>query len=101
MGTYVLLSTLTPEGRETLHKSPDRLMAVNEEIEQLGCKVQAQYALMGPYDFLTIIEGPDDATVAHLVVDLGARKTVNIMTSPALPIAEFTAKLSGSSHLAR
>ncbi len=101
MGTYVLLSSLTPEGRESLHKSPDRLGAVNEEIEKLGCKVLTQYALMGPYDFLTIIEGPDNETVAHLVVDLGARKTVNIMSSPAIEIADLVAKLSSAEHLAR
>lgn len=100
MGTYVLLSSLTPEGRETLHKSPDRLTAVNDEIEKLGCKVLTQYALMGPYDFLTIIEGPDNETVAHLAIDLGARKTVNIMTSPAIEISDLTAKLSGAEHLA-
>ncbi len=100
MGTYVLLSSLTPEGRESLHKSPDRLGAVNEEIEKLGCKVLTQFALMGPYDFLTIIEGPDNETVAHLVIDLGARKTVNIMSSPAIEIADLMAKLSGAEHLA-
>ncbi len=101
MGTYVLLSSLTPEGRESLHASPDRLIAVNEEIEKLGCKVLTQFALMGPYDFLTIIEAPDNETVAHLVIDLGARKTVNIMSSPAIEIADLVAKLSGTEHLAR
>jgi uncharacterized protein with GYD domain len=100
MGTYVLLSSLTPEGRETLHKNPERLTAVNDEIEKLGCRVLTQYALMGPYDFLTIIEGPDNETVAHLAVDLGARKTVNIMTSPAIEISDLMAKLSGAEHLA-
>jgi len=100
MGTYVLLSSLTPEGRETLHKNPERLTAVNDEIEKLGCRVLTQYALMGPYDFLTIIEGPDNETVAHLAVDLGARKTINIMTSPAIEISDLTAKLSGAEHLA-
>ena len=100
MSTYVLLSSLTPEGRESLHKSPDRLGAVNEEIEKLGCKVLTQFALMGPYDFLTIIDAPDNETVAHLVIDLGARKTVNIMSSPAIEIADLTAKLSGAEHLA-
>ena len=100
MGTYVLLSSLTPEGRESLHKSPERLGAVNEEIEKMGCKVLTQYALMGPYDFLTIIDAPDNETVAHLVIDLGARKTVNIMSSPAIEIADLMAKLSGAEHLA-
>ena len=101
MAKFLMLSTLTPEGRERLHKDPGRLEAVNDEIEQLGCKVIDQYALMGPYDFVTLIEAPDQETVAHLAVDLGARKTVNIMTLPAIPIADLKAKLAGSTHLAR
>ena len=101
MAKFLMLSTLTPEGRETLHKNPDRLEAVNDEIEQLGCRVLDQFALMGPYDFATIVEAPDNETIAHVAVDLGARKTVNIMTLPAIPIAELKAKLSGAKHLAR
>lgn len=101
MPTYVLLTTLTPEGRETLHKNPDRLTAVNSEIEALGCKLIAQYALLGVYDFLNIIEAPDNETVAHLSVDLGARKTATFTTFPAMSIHDLSTKLSGKNHLAR
>jgi uncharacterized protein with GYD domain len=73
MPTYVLLTNLAAPGLETLHKSPDRLKEVNEELSQYGCKLIAQYALLGPYDFLNIIEAPDNETMAHLSVDLGAR----------------------------
>jgi len=58
MPTYILLSTLTPEGRQTLHKSPDRLEEVNKEITDFGCKVIAQYAVLGAYDFITVVEAP-------------------------------------------
>ncbi|MET1081464.1 MAG: GYD domain-containing protein [Burkholderiales bacterium] len=101
MPTYVLLSTLTPEGHETLHKNPDRVRAVDEEIKKLGCKVISQYALLGAYDFLTIIEAPDNETVAHLSVDLGSRRTANFTTLPAISIEDFAAKLKGPEHLAR
>jgi uncharacterized protein with GYD domain len=101
MPLYVLLSTLTPEGRETLHKNPDRVKAVDQEIEKLGCKVISQYALLGVYDFITVIEAPDNETVAHLSVDLGSRHTANFITLPAISIDDFTAKLKGPSHLAR
>ena len=101
MATFLMLSTLTPEGRETLHKTPERLDAVNQEIEQLGCKVLNQYALLGPYDFATLVDAPDQETVAHLAVDLGARRTINIMTLPAIPIDALKSKLAGSKHLAR
>ena len=74
MGTYVLLSTLTPSGGSTLHTHPHRLKEVNREITEFGCRVISQYALLGPYDFLTIVEAPDDETIAHLSVDLGSRR---------------------------
>ena len=101
MPLYVLLSTLTPEGRETLHKNPDRLQAVDKEIEALGCKVISQYALLGAYDFITVIDAPDNETMAHLSVDLGARRTANFITLPAIAIADLAAQLKGPSHLAR
>ena len=101
MATYILLSSLTPEGRRTLHSNPDRLEEVNKEIEVFGCTVKEQYAVLGPYDFISIIEAPDNETVAHLSVDLGSRGTVNIMTLPAIPRAQFRDKLKGPEHIGR
>jgi uncharacterized protein with GYD domain len=99
MATYVLLSSLTPEGGQTLHAHPERLEEVNAEIDSFGCKVVGQYALLGPYDFLTIVEAPDNETVAHLSVDLGSRGTVSITTLPALPIDDFVKKLHDKKQL--
>jgi uncharacterized protein with GYD domain len=93
------LSTLTPEGRKTLHQHPDRIRAVDEEIRTFGCKVVDQYAVLGPYDFVTIIEGPDNETVAHLAVDLGSRGTVNMMTLPAISIDAFSEQLERTEQL--
>jgi len=101
MPTYVLLSTLTPEGRQTLHKDPDRLEAVNQEIADFGCNVVAQYAVLGQCDFITIVEAPDNETVAHLSVDLGSRGTVNIVTLPATPVAVLRAKLKGPKQMGK
>lgn len=100
MPTYVLLSTLTPHGRESLHANPNRVLGVNEEIERFGCRVLNQYALLGQYDFLTVLEAPDNETVAHLSVDLGSRGTVNIFTLPAMDMDTFLAKLSSQEQLA-
>jgi uncharacterized protein with GYD domain len=101
MPTYILMSTLTPEGRQTLHKDPDRLEQVNKEISDFGCKVVAQYAVLGQCDFITVIEAPDNETVAHLSVDLGSRGTVNIVSLPAIPIADLRAKLKGPKQMGR
>jgi uncharacterized protein with GYD domain len=99
MPTYVLLSTLTPEGRRTLHAHPDRVSGVNEEIHAFGCKVLDQYAVLGPYDFVTVVEAPDNETAAHLSVDLGSRGTVSILTLPAIALDDFQAQLQRKEQL--
>jgi len=101
MPTYILLTTLTPEGRQTLHKNPERLDEVNKEISDFGCKVVAQYAVLGGYDFVSIIEAPDNETIAHLSVDLGSRGTVNITSLPAMTIAQLRDKLKGPKQMGR
>jgi uncharacterized protein with GYD domain len=101
MPTYILLSRLTPEGRRTLHSDPDRLDEVNQEISDFGCQVVAQYAVLGSYDFITVIEGPDNESVAHLSVALGSRGTVNIVTVPAIAMAGLRAKLKGPKQMGR
>ena len=99
MPRYILLSSLTTEGRKTIHQHPERMQAVDEEIQMFGCKVVDQYAVLGPYDFVTIVEAPDNETVAHLAVDLGSRGTVNVMTLPAISIDLFATELERSEQL--
>jgi len=99
--TYVMLSSLTPEGGQTLHSHPERMEQVNKEISEFGCKVVSQYALLGVYDFLTVVEAPDNETVAHLSVDLGSRGTVKVTTLPAIPIDSFVKKLGGEQQIGK
>jgi uncharacterized protein with GYD domain len=101
MPRYLLLSTLTHAGRESLHSHPERLMEVDQEIEKMGVKIIAQYALLGQYDFVSVVEAPDNETIAHLSVDLGSRGTVQIMTLPAIPLENFQAALKGPHQLGR
>jgi uncharacterized protein with GYD domain len=101
MATYILLSSLTTEGGSTLHAHPERMAEVNQEITEFGCTVLSQYALLGPYDFLTIVEAPDNETIAHLSVDLGSRGTVKITTFPALAVDDLVAKLKGPQQMGR
>ena len=101
MPTYIMLTTLTAEGARTVHSSPDRLSAVNEEIASFGCKVVGQYAVLGAYDFVTIIEAPDNETIAHLSVDLGSRGTAKFQTLPAIPLEALVDKLKGPNQLGR
>lgn len=93
MATFVMLSRLSPEGVKTLKQNPGRLKAVNSEVESLGAKVLAQYALLGAYDFITVLEAPNVETVARVSVELGMRGTANFETLAAIPVDDFIASL--------
>src|SRR4026209_415293 len=95
MATYIMLSTLTDEGRKTLKERPERLQEVNREIEAMGARVVQQYAVLGGYDFINILEAPDNETVARISVELGSRGTVSLTTMPALNVDDFTRMLKG------
>jgi uncharacterized protein with GYD domain len=84
-----MISTLTDEGRKTIKKHPERIEEVNREIENMGAKVLAQYALLGPYDFITILDAPNNEAVSKISIELGARGTIHITTLPALLVDEF------------
>lgn len=88
-----MLTTLGPDGWETLRENPDRIMRVREEVEAVGLKVIAQYALMGQYDFLNIIEAPDEKAMAKAAVMLAARGTMRTTTMQAISIDDFIATL--------
>lgn len=91
MATYIMLSNLTDEGRRTIKVRPERIKEVNKELEKMGIKVLAQYAVLGQYDFVNVLEAPDNDTIARASVELGARGTVQLITMPAVPIEDFAA----------
>lgn len=93
MPIYILLSTLTSEGRKTIRKRPERIKEVDKEIEALGAKVLQQYAVLGRYDFINIVEAPNNEAIMRVSIELGARGTVQITSMPATPIDEFLAMI--------
>ena len=95
MATYIMLSTLTDEGRKTLKARPERLGEVNREVEAMGGRVIAQYAILGAYDFVNVIEAPSNDVIARISVELGARGTVQITTLAAVSVAALGEALAG------
>lgn len=89
MATFLMLSTVGPDGAATLKESPERLLEVNSEVEAMGAKVIAQWALLGPYDFCTVLEAPDEGTMARVALTLGARGTLKTLTLAAIPIDSY------------
>jgi uncharacterized protein with GYD domain len=94
MPTYILLSNLTAQGVQTLRANPERLREVNRDVEELGAKVVHQWATLGPYDFVNVVEAPDAATIAKVSVALGARGSAKLQTLTALEIEEFLGAIS-------
>jgi uncharacterized protein with GYD domain len=93
MPKYAMLATLGPDGWETVRQKPDRINQVRAEVEALGLTVHAQYALMGQYDFLSIIEAPDDESMANAAIMLAARGTMRTTTLPAIPVEDLIERL--------
>ncbi len=93
MPIYIMFSTLTNEGRATIKKNPERIKEVDKEIEKMGAKVLAQYAVLGLYDFINIVEAPSNEAIAKVSIELGARGTVQFVTLAAIPVFEFIEKM--------
>jgi uncharacterized protein with GYD domain len=88
-----MLSTLTVQGVQTLKSNPDRLRQVNRDVEELGCKVLHQWATLGEFDFVNVVEAPDAGAIARVSVALGARGSTKVQTLPALDIDEFLSSI--------
>jgi len=93
MATYVMLTTLTDQGRKAIKENPQRIKEVNKEVEAMGVKILAQYALLGPYDFINILEAKDNKIVSKVAVELGARGTLQTLTMAAMTLDEFIGNL--------
>ena len=93
MRTFLLLSTLSPQGLQTLGATPERLLEVNREIEALGGRVVRQWFLLGAYDFLSVVEAPDERVISRLAVELASRGSASFETLAAVPVAELIAAL--------
>jgi uncharacterized protein with GYD domain len=96
MPYYILLSSLTDEGWKTVRERPERIKEVNKELEAFGVRVIRQYAVLGSYDFVNIVEAPNNETVARVSIELGSRGTIKIMSMAAIPIDEFIASVKKS-----
>ena len=90
MAIYIMLTTLTDEGRKTIKSNPQIVKEVNKEVEAMGVKILAQYAVLGPYDFVNILEAPDNKAISKVSVEIGSRGTLHIMTMAAMTVDEIT-----------
>lgn len=93
MPSYVMLSTLGPDGWATVREHPERIREVTQEVESMGLTVIAQYGLMGQYDFLTVIDAPDEGAMARAAITLAARGTMRTTTFQAIPVEELIENL--------
>ena len=93
MPTYIMLTTLTAQGVQTLKSNPERLREVNRDVEELGARIVHQWATLGPFDFVNVVEAPDAATIARISVALGARGSAKLQTVTAMTIDELLVTL--------
>jgi len=89
-----MLSTLTTQGVQTLKSNPERLRQVNQDVEELGCRVLHQWATLGEFDFVNVVEAPDEKTIARVSIALGARGSTHVRTLPALDVDDFLSSIT-------
>ena len=89
MAIYIMMTTLTDEGRKTLKSNPQRIQEVNKEVENMGVKILGQYAVLGPYDFLNILEAPNNEAISKVAMELGSRGTLQTTTLAAMKLDDF------------
>ena len=95
MPTYIMLSKLSEQGLQTLRANPDRLQAVNADVEELGAKVLHQWFVLGPYDFINIVEAPDAKTIARIGIAISARGSAHLESSEAIEVDDLVKLLGG------
>jgi uncharacterized protein with GYD domain len=93
MPIYVMSTKLTDQGANTVNRDPGRIKEVNKDVEELGAKVLAQYALLGEDDFLNILEAPDTETIMRISMKLASRGTMRIRTMAAIPVDDLIASI--------
>jgi uncharacterized protein with GYD domain len=93
VATYILLSKLTDEGAQTISEEPERILAVNKELDRMGVHVVSQWAVLGPYDFVNVVEAPDTTTILRVSAALASRGTVRILSLPAIAVEELIADM--------
>ena len=99
MPYYVMLTTLTGHGRKTLMTNPGRIWEVNREVEEMGAKILVQYSLLGPYDFINILEAPNNTVIARVAAQLGSRGTLQPLTMSAITVEDLVKEIQTAKAL--
>ena len=99
MPYYLMLTKLTDAGRKSIMRNPGRIWEVNQEVEDMGAKVLSQYALLGEYDFVNILEAPSNTVIARVASALGSRGTLQPLTLAAITIEDLVKEIQTAKAL--
>jgi uncharacterized protein with GYD domain len=99
MPIYMMLTTLTAEGRKSLKKNPGRIWDVNKEVEQMGAKIIAQYKLLGDYDFVNILDAPNNNVISRVAIEIGSRGTLEPYIMAATSVEDFVKEIEMSNAI--
>jgi len=93
MPLYVMFTRLSSEGRKSMMNNPQRAFEVNKEVEAMGAKIVAQYALLGNYDFINIMEAQSNEAIARVASEIGSRGTLEPITMAAITMQDYVREL--------
>ena len=89
MPTYIILLRWTQQGIADIKNGPARLDAAKQAFQARGAEIKAHYLVMGQYDLVSIVEAPDDETLAKLVLSVGSLGSVSSETLRAFTEDEY------------
>jgi len=96
-----MLTKLTDHGRKTIMSNPGRIWEVNKEVEEMGAKILTQYAVLGEYDFINILEAPNNTVIARVAASLGSRGTLQPLTMSAITIEDLIKEIQTAKAIDR
>ena len=93
MPLYVMLTKLTSDGRKSVMNNPGRIFKVHKELEEMGAKIIAQYAVLGDFNFVNIIEAESNEAIARIAAQFGSRGTIEPITMGAITMQDYVREL--------
>lgn len=95
MATYITLAKYTAQGVKAIKDSPGRVDGFRKLCQSMGAELKAFYLTMGRYDIVVIVEAPDAATVARIILATSSQGNVGSETLCAFSEAEFKEIVAG------
>lgn len=93
MTTYIRLVRLTDEGRKLVKEGRSVFEGASRIFEEQGGRIVSAWGTLGSYDFIAVVEAPDDATMMKISALVASGGVLSADTLPAVPMQDFLSSI--------